>query len=93
VEIISERDGYHEISIEESALLFLGEHLQIMEGCQYDSTYGTFVTGWHGMEKDDDEQYWWNVSINGENATIGVDDIPIMEGDIYTFTLMKGWDF
>jgi hypothetical protein len=63
-----------------------------MDGCQYDeSEFGMFVTGWHGMAQDFAEEYWWNVAVNGEDAMVGVDDIPLLEGDVYTFTLMKGY--
>jgi hypothetical protein len=92
VEIISERDDFHKITVEESVLLFLGEYLHTMEGCQYDTMYGTFVTGWHGMEQDHSKEYWWSVSVNGEDSLVGVDDIPLNEGDVYTFTLLQGYN-
>jgi hypothetical protein len=92
VEIISERDGFHEMTQEKSDLLFLGEYLRTMDGCQYDeSEWGIFITGFYGMEQDFSQEYWWLVSVNGEDALLGADDIPIIDGDVYTFTLMQGW--
>ena len=92
VTIHSERDGYDETTSEKSDLLYLGEFLRTMDGCQYDeSEYGLFITGFHGMEQDFGAEYWWLVSVNGEGALIGVDDIPIIESDVYSFTLVQGY--
>jgi hypothetical protein len=92
VEVVSERDGYHQTTSERSDLTYLGEYLRTMDGCQYDeSEFGMFVTGWHGMAQDFAEEYWWSVAVNGEDAMVGVDDIPLIEGEVYTFTLNKGY--
>ena len=92
VEIISERDGYHETTAEKSALLFLGEYLRTLDYCQYqESDFGIFVEGFHGMEQDFGEGWWWEVAVNGEGAMVGVDEIPIIDNDTYTFTLRQGW--
>ena len=94
IEIISDRDNYHNTTKEKSDLLYLGEYLRIMDGCQYEeSGYGLFVIGWHGMEQDISNEYWWSISVNGESAMVGADEIPILGGDIYTFTLLQGWDY
>ena len=85
IEVISEHNDYHKISTEKSELLYLGEYLRKMESCQGDdSAYGFFVTGWEGVENDD-TFFWW-VSINGEDSMYGVDEIPLADGDVYTFT-------
>ena len=92
VEIISERDNYHKKSKEKSDLLYLGEYLRVMEGCEYEeSEFVIFITGFHGMKQDLDQQIWWNLAVNGENALVGVDEISLTEGDVYTFSLMEGW--
>ena len=92
IEIISERDAYHETTNERSELLLLGEFLRTMDGCTYDdSDFGLFVTGFHGMEQDFAEGYWWALSVDGEDAMVGADDIPLTDGSVYTFTLMQGW--
>jgi hypothetical protein len=92
LEIISERDGFHETTQERSDLLYLGEYLRTMDGCEYDeSEFGLFITGFHGMRQDFSEEYWWCLTINGEDSFIGADEVPLTGGDIYTFTLLKGW--
>jgi hypothetical protein len=92
VEVVSERDGYRQTTGERSDLTYLGEYLRTMDGCQNDeSEFGMFITGWHGMEQNIGEEYWWSVAVNGEDALVGVDDIPLLDGDIYSFTLIKGF--
>jgi hypothetical protein len=92
LEIISERDNFYEKTSERSDRLFLGEFLRTVEGFVYDeSPFGIFVVGWHGMEQDFGEEYWWMVSVDGESAMVGVDDIPLIDGETYTFTLTKGF--
>ena len=92
VEVVSERDGYAEITDCKSDAEYLGEFLRTYEDCQWeDSSYGIYVKGFAGMMEDIDNQYWWCVTVNGESAMTGADEIPLLEGDIYTFTLMQGW--
>ncbi|MCL2050630.1 MAG: DUF4430 domain-containing protein [Lachnospiraceae bacterium] len=89
VEIISVHNNYHETKNEKSDLLYLGEYLRIMEACQGDdSAFGFFVTGWDGVENDE-SLFWW-VSVNGEDALVGVDEIPLIDGHVYTFTHTAG---
>lgn len=93
VEVVSERDSYSEITDCESDAEFLGEFLRTFEGCEWqDSDYGIYVTGFHGMSEDVDNQYWWMISVNGESAMTGADEIPLQSGDVYTFTLMQGYN-
>lgn len=92
VQIISERDDYDETTKCQSDAEFLGEFIRTFEGCDYEeSEYGIYITGFHGMSEDLDNQYWWCVSVNGESATTGADMIPLTDGDTYTFTLVQGW--
>jgi hypothetical protein len=92
IEIISERDNFSERSREKSDLIYLGEFLRTMDACQYDeSEYGIFVTGFYGMEQDFSQEYWWCLTINNEDSFLGADEVPLLEGDVYTFTLMKGF--
>ena len=43
------------------------------------------------MQEDMDNQYWWCVIVNGESSTVGADEVPLQDGDVYTFTLKQGW--
>ena len=92
VEVVSERDGHSEITDCKSDAEYLGEFLRTYEDCEWEeSSYGIYIKGFAGMMEDIDNQYWWCVTINGESAMTGADEIPLMDGDTYTFTLMQGW--
>ena len=43
--------------------------------------------------EDMDNQYWWCVTVNGESIMLGADEIPLTEGDTYTFdfSLLDRW--
>ena len=92
LEVVSERDGYLEITDCKSDAEFLGEFLRTYESCVWeDSTYGIYIKGFDGMMEDIDNQYWWCVTVNGESVMTGADEIPLADNDTYTFTLMQGW--
>lgn len=92
VEVVSDRDGYSEITDCKSDAEYLGEFMRTFEGCEYqESDFGIYITGFSGMQEDIDNQYWWNVTVNGESSVTGADEIPLADGDVYTFTLMQGW--
>lgn len=92
IEIVSERDDYSETETCSSDKEYLGEFLREYEACEWqDTEYGLYITGFDGMEEDLDEQYWWCVSVNGEDSTVGADEIPLEDGSVYTFTLKQGW--
>ncbi len=92
IEVVSDRDSYSEVTDCKSDAEYLGEFLRTFEGCEWqDSDYGIYITGFNGMQEDMDNQYWWCITVNGEMGTTGADEIPLQDGDIYTFTLTKGW--
>lgn len=92
VEVVSDRDSYSQTAVYQSDAEYLGEFLRTMEGCQWqESDYGIYITGFDGMQEDMENQYWWCISVNGESSTTGADEIPLMNGDIYNFTLKQGW--
>lgn len=92
MEVVSERDGYSETMEYKSDAEYLGEFLRTLEGCEWqESDYGIYIIGFNGMQEDMDNQYWWCVSVNGQSSVTGADEIPLMDGDIYNFTLKQGW--
>lgn len=92
VEVISERDNYSETTDCKSDAEYLGEFLRTFEDCEWqESDYGIYITGFNGMQEDMDNQYWWCVIVNGESSTVGADEVPLQDGDVYTFTLKQGW--
>lgn len=92
IEVISDRDSYLETTDCKSDAEYLGEFLRSFEGCEWqDSEYGIYITGFNGMQQDIENQYWWCISVNGEVSSTGADEVPLQEGDVYTFTLTQGW--
>ena len=92
VEVISERDDFNKITDEKSDLTYLGEYLRTAADCQWEeSEYGIYVNGWYGMEQDFSQEYWWCITVNDSEVSLGADQIPLQDGDKYTFTLMQGW--
>ena len=92
VSVVSERDGYNYQKEVKSDLDSLGDYLRTWDKCTWeDSTYGIYVHGFDGCMEDMENQYWWNVSVNGESAVTGCDEIMLTDGDKYEFTLMQGW--
>lgn len=92
MEVVSERDGYSETMEYKSDAEYLGEFLRTLEGCEWqESDYGIYIIGFNGMQEDMDNQYWWCVSVNGQSSVTGADEIPLMDGDTYNFTLKQGF--
>lgn len=90
IEVVSERDSFYKISDGASDLEYLGEYLRTTKDCQWEeSDYGIFITGWYDKKQDADNGYWWIVTVNDKEAATGADEIPLQDGDKYTFTLTK----
>lgn len=92
VEVVSERDDYYQIGEYSTEEEYLGAYMRTYEGCEWEeSDYGIYIKGFNGRSEDIDNQYWWCVMVNGESATTGADEIPLQDGDTYSFVLMQGW--
>jgi len=90
--VSSERDNLNETIECKSDLGTLGEYVQTMEQCQWESSeYGTYITGWYDCAQDLDNQYWWSVEVDHEMSATGVDGIVLTDGQEYEFTLVQGW--
>ncbi|MDE5855065.1 MAG: DUF4430 domain-containing protein, partial [Ruminococcus sp.] len=92
VQIESKRDKY---SFEQSYNTdeeYLGNFLdkQGLIGFN-ESEYGRYITSVQGYELNDEEQSWWSISVNGESAMTGVDEIVINDNDVYLLELKIGW--
>lgn len=92
VQVISERDSY---SFEEKYTTdeeYLGNFLDKEGLIGFDtSEYGRFITSVQGYEAKSDDQSWWCISVNGESAMTGVDEIVINDGDTYLLELKIGY--
>ena len=93
LEMTSERDAMHEeVFVEGAEYDTLGELLRTLDYCEWtESDYGLYITGFYDCMEDIDNQYWWCVTVNGEKATKGVDEIPLQDDDVYSFDLKQGW--
>ena len=59
-------------------------------GLEYDdSEFGAMVTGLGGYAADDSEQEYYHISVNGVDATTGVSEIVLNDGDNYKFEIMN----
>lgn len=92
VQVESERDEYSFEQSYNTSEEYLGNFLD-KEGLIgfSESEYGRFITSVQGYESNDDEQSWWSISVNGESAMTGVDEIVIHDGDVYMLELKIGW--
>ena len=67
-----------------AALVALG----LIEG--EEGSYGLYVTTVLGTTLDyDADGYWWALSENGTDASVGVDSLPVNDGSTYAFTATK----
>lgn len=53
-----------------------------------DSQYGKFVSGMLGVKADPKKEYF-NIKVDGKDSTVGISQLPIENGKVYTFTLTK----
>lgn len=92
VEVISERDDFYQITAIRSDLTYLGEYLRTTDDFQWEeSDWGIYLKGFYGMEEDISQEYWWCITVNDAEISLGADEIPLQNGDKYTFTLLQGW--
>lgn len=92
VEVINESQSYEKTYDYETNKTSLGDLLAEEGIIEYeDSDYGRFITGADGMTADSSKEEWWNVLVNGESASTGIDGIEIHEGDVYTLQLVVGY--
>jgi len=52
--------------------------------------FGTMITGMKGYEADESKNEYFHIYVNGEDATVGPEEIPLKDGDNYKFEL-KSW--
>ncbi|MGB4373416.1 MAG: DUF4430 domain-containing protein [Halanaerobiales bacterium] len=52
-------------------------------------SFGVMLKGLMGYEAEQARNEFFHISINGEDAMEGIQQIPIKDGDTYTFHLMK----
>lgn len=92
LQVESERDNYSFEQTYSTDAEYLGNFLADEGIIGFDeSEYGRFITSVQGYEAKDDDQSWWSVSVNGESAMTGIDEIVIADGDTYLLELKIGY--
>jgi hypothetical protein len=51
-----------------------------------DGPYGLYITGMLGVQADSSKEYF-NVKVDGKDATVGISELPLEDGKTYLFTL------
>lgn len=93
VQVVSERDQYSFSEEYTTDLEYLGDFLEKENLIGFDkSEYGRYITSVQGYASNDEEQSWWSISVNGESAASGVDQIVIEDGAVYLLELKIGWE-
>ena len=92
IQIKSERDHYDKTYQYDTDAEFLGDLLVEKKLVTApESAYGRFITEAGGLKADEANQYWWSLSVNGTMAMVGMDEIPLADGDHYTIELKQGY--
>lgn len=52
-----------------------------------DSSFGAYITGMMGVAADEKSEFY-NIKVNGEDAMVGISELPLEDGSTYTFTLI-----
>lgn len=66
----------------------LKEHQADLQVTTQQSSYGDFVSGMLGITADAKKEFF-NIKVNGKDATVGVSQLPVENGKTYTFTMTK----
>lgn len=92
VQVADERDNYSFEEKYNTDEQYLGNFLDSQGIIGFtESQYGRYITSVQGYEANDEEQSWWCISVNGESAVTGVDEIVINDGDVYMLELKIGY--
>lgn len=90
INIVVEKEGIDETfsyNTDYEFLIQLLEEKQDELGISFQEfDFGKMVAGMMGYEADPASEYF-HIYINGEDATAGVGEIPLKDGDTYTFEL------
>ncbi|NLZ80594.1 MAG: DUF4430 domain-containing protein [Clostridiales bacterium] len=65
------------------------DEYELIEGDE--SQYGFFVKTVDGVTANDANQEWWCITSNGEEIMLGIDSIPLNDGDHFEITLTVGY--
>lgn len=92
LQVTSERDSYSFEQEYKTDKEYLGDFLEDENIIGFDKTeYGRYITSVQGYEASNDDQSWWSISVNGESAVTGVDEIILESDSVYLLELKIGW--
>ena len=57
-----------------------------------ETAFGLWVLAVNGRYANDDELEWWALYVNDEFAMLGVDEMPVENGDRFEYRLVVGYD-
>jgi len=91
IEVVNEEEGIDErftYDTDHEFLLELMEEKQEELGASFEeSEFGKMVVGMMNYIANPNKQEFFHISINGEDAMTGVEEIPLEDGDVYRFEL------
>lgn len=91
IHIINENEDVDKTFTYQTNDEFLFELLEEHEGelgIEYEtSEFGPMITGMMNYTADNSKQEYFHIYVNDEDATTGVSEIPLNDGDIYKFEL------
>lgn len=93
IEIVNEETGLDEsfnyTTNEEFLFPLMKEHEDEL-GLAYDSgDLGPMITTMGSYTADDSKQEYFHITVNGEDAVTGVQDIVLNDGDVYKFEIVN----
>ena len=92
LQVESQRDNYSFRQTYSTTEQYLGDFLENENLIGFDtSQYGRYITSVQGYQAKSDDQSWWSISVNGESALTGVDEIALADGDTYLLELKTGY--
>ncbi|MBM7562461.1 DUF4430 domain-containing protein [Fusibacter tunisiensis] len=52
-----------------------------------ESSFGIYITGLEGYTADETKNEFYSIKVNGEDAVVGVKELPVEDGKTYRFEL------
>ncbi|MBS4535470.1 DUF4430 domain-containing protein [Clostridium sp. D2Q-14] len=91
IQVIAEKEGIDKTftynTDHEFLLALLEEHEDELGATLTEYDFGVMVEGMMNYEANQDENEFFLITVNGEEATTGPSEIPLTDGDNYKFEL------
>jgi hypothetical protein len=88
---VNDKDGNKEVFGKKTEAEYLRQAMDEFADAGFtyqgeDGEYGYFVTEINGKKADPADSAYWAIYVNGEYGQYGIDQQPVTDGDIYSFT-------